>query len=162
MAVAYLEVTNGHREFVLRRSRRSIGEPLRFECVEGRVNVRMLALEIQESEIRKELKLRFTWMPGEPLNNAQIDLFITLFREAVTNADPHSVTITEPSYTDDNIFYVALDAPLRDSLLEKCARHFSRAEVEALRGFVETHGAGSDVMCPILRRMITVDERHPK
>jgi hypothetical protein len=162
MAVAYLEVTNGHHEFLLRRSRRSIGEPLRFECCEGRVEERMVGLEIQEREIRKELKLRFRWTPGKHLNDAQIDLFIMLFHEAVKNVDPHSVTITEPSYSDDNLFYAALDEPVKDSLLEKCARHFSHGEVDMLRRFTESHGAGSDVMCLVLRRMIIVDERHPK
>lgn len=159
MAVAYLEVTNGHREFILRRCRGNIGEPLRFEPIEARFGAPVVALEIQEREIRKELNLRFCRAPGQALSDAKIDLFISLFRAAASQLDARGVTVTEPSYTNDNISYAALDEPTKDFLFTQCARHFTDDEVEALRRFVDTHSAGADVMMLVLRRRVPIEER---
>jgi len=159
MAVGYLKVTNGHREYLLRSSRRSIGEPLRFECIEARFGEPVVALEIQEREIRKELKLRFRWDSGQALSDAQIDLFIALWRDAASQVDGRGVTATEPSYVNHNISYAALEAPTKDRLLKQCGRHFIPGEVAALRRFVEAHSGGSDVMTLLLRRQVPIEER---
>jgi hypothetical protein len=157
MAVAYIEVTNGHRSFLLRRSRRSIGEPVRFERIEGRFGEPVVVAEIQEREIRKELKLRFSWAPGHRLNDEKIDVFIALFREAAGHVDARGLTEVEPSYADDNISYAALAEPIKDSLIEGCARYFPPAEIEALRRFVDGHCSGSDVMTLLLRRRVRIE-----
>ena len=140
-------------------SRRSIGEPLRFECIEARFGEPVVALEIQEREIRKELRLRFRWDSGQALSDAQIDLFIALWRDAASQVDARGVTATEPSYVNHNISYAALEAPTKDCLLKQCARHFTPGEVEALRRFIETHSDGSDVMTLLLRRQVPIEER---
>lgn len=159
MAVGYLEVTNGNRQFLLRRSRGSIGEPLRFEPIEACFGEPVVALEIQERELRKDLKLRFRWAQGQALSDENIDLFITLFRDAASQVDARGVTVTEPSYANDNVSYAALDGPTKDTLLTRCARHFTPAEVAALRRFVETHSGGSGVMTLLLRRQVPIEER---
>jgi len=156
MAVGFFAVTNGQEEFLLRRYRISINEPLRFEPIAGRLGEPVLALEIQEREIRKELKQRFRWAPGQALNDEKIDLIIALIRDAAIGVDTRSAA--EPSYADDNVSYVALETPVKDALLKQCARHFSPAEVEALRGFVETHIDGGDVMALVLRRRFSIEE----
>jgi hypothetical protein len=159
MAVAYLKVTNGYRDFLLRRSRRSIAEPLTFERIEGSLGEPLMAVEIQEPEIRKELKLRFHCDGGEPLSDAKIDLFIALFRAAARQIDAGRVTVIEPSYANDNMAYAALDAAAKDSLLEQCASYFTPDEARRLRRFVESHSDGSDVTTLVLRRHIVVAER---
>jgi hypothetical protein len=159
MAVAFFAVTNGREEFLLRRCRRSINEPLRFEPVAGRLGEPVLALEIQERAIRKELKQRFRWATGEALNDEKIDLFIALFRDASCQLDARSAVPAEPSSTDDNVSYATLEGPVKDSLLKQCARHFSPDEVAALSRFVDTHIDGSDVMTLVLRRQVPIEER---
>jgi hypothetical protein len=159
MAIAYIEVTNGHQEFLLRRSRRTIAEPLRFERVEARFGEPVLVVEIQDREIRKELKLRFKWPPGYNLSDEKIDLFIALFRDAVSQIDTRGLTAIEPSYADDNVSYAALEERTKNSLLEKCARYFAAAELQALRRFIETHSSDSDVMTILLRRRVPIEER---
>lgn len=158
MAVGYIEVTNGHQNFLLRRYRRSIEEPLRFEPVEARLGEPAVSLEIQEREIRKELKLRFRWPPGHALNDATIDLFIALFRDAASQIDARGVTGAEPSYSNENLSYAALPPPVKEDLLKNCARHFSVMEVEALRRFMESHCDGSNVMTLMLRRRNFIKE----
>jgi hypothetical protein len=155
MAVAYLRVTNGRREFLLRRSRRSITEPVRFEPVEGSLTDELASLEIQEREIRKELKLRFR-ADGAPLSDAKVDLFIDLFRAAAGRIDAARVSAAELSYENDNIAYAALAAPTQEALLRECAGRFTSGETKALRQFIETHSGGSDVMTLVLRRRVVL------
>jgi hypothetical protein len=159
MAIAYVQVTNGYQEFLLRRSRRNIGEPVRFDRVEARFGEPVLVVEIQDREIRKELKLRFRWPPGHNLSDEKIDLFIALFRDAASQIDAHGLTDIEPSYSDDNVSYAALEARIKDALLERCARYFAAAEVEALGRFIETHSTDSDVMTLLLRRQVPIEQR---
>ena len=158
MSVAYLRVTAGQNKYLLRRWRRSIAEPLRFERIEGDVETPVMALDVQEHEIRKELKLRFRLADGKPFGDAKVDLFVAAFRATAARMDTRKLIEIAPSYADDNIAYAALDTPARVSLLEECAAHFTPEEVEALRGFVESHSNGSDVMTLVLRRRIVVAE----
>jgi hypothetical protein len=158
MAVAYLRVTNGQQEFILRRSRRSIAEPLGFERLEGSLGQPAVSVAIQERELRKELKLRFQCCGGQGLSEAKIDRFVALFRAASSLLDARSATVTEPSYDNDNIAYAPLPATTKALLLKQCASHFTLDEVQALRRFIEAHSTGSDVMTLALRRCITVAE----
>ena len=151
MAVAYLKVTAGQREFFLRRFRWSIAEPLKFELIEGGFEHLAPTLEIQERELRKELTLRFRY-DGQALSDAKVDLFIALFRGVMSAVETSSVTATEPSHEDDNIAYAALPTTALDLLLKQCGSYFTSTEVQALRRFTETHNGGSDVMTLVLRR----------
>lgn len=49
MGVAYVEVTNGQERLLLRRTRKSIAEPLSFELTAGRMIDQGLTIGIQES-----------------------------------------------------------------------------------------------------------------
>jgi hypothetical protein len=159
MAVGYLKVTDGQQEFLLRRSRSTIAEPVRFERIEGRLTEDPAAsLEIQESELRKELRLRFRCHDGGSLSDAKVELFIKLFRTAVRQLQASSVTLTQRSCKNDTIAYAALPAGAGDFLLEQCAVFFTAAEVRALRTFLQAHGAGSDVMTLVVRRRIALAE----
>jgi hypothetical protein len=55
MGVGYIEVTNGQEKFLLRRSRKSIAEPLAYELMKGRIVGMGRVLDVQENEIKKEI-----------------------------------------------------------------------------------------------------------
>jgi hypothetical protein len=156
MAVAYLKVTNGKREFLLRRSRGDILEPRKFERIDGNLSESPTASRIQERELRRELRLRFRWDDGESLTDGEIERFIALFRAVAGDVPARSGSATQPSFDDDNIKFAALEAATKMLLLERCTSYFSTAEVQALRRFIEAHSNGSDVMTVVLRRQITV------
>jgi hypothetical protein len=158
MSVVYVEATNGKETLVLRRSRRSIEEPVHYEIVEGRLVETGLRLEVQEREIRKEMKLHHSWSPAAPPGDDKIDLFVALFREVVEGLDPQRVRTSEYSYTDENVSYGHLDPAAVAALLAKCGSYFSPLELESIRRFVEAHRDGCDVMALIKRRLVTIDQ----
>lgn len=157
MAVVFIETRHGQGEVLLRRSRRSIDEPVRYEVVDGRLGENRWSLEIQECAIRKEMLLHHRWPCGTCPAEEKIDLFISLLRDIVSRLDPQSVCVTEYSYIDDNISYGRLDSAAVSALLAQCRQWFSDSELESLRSFVESHSDGGDVMAVVKRRLVTVE-----
>jgi hypothetical protein len=160
MATAYITVSNGQREFLLRRSRDSIAAPVKFEPIEGCLTEDWAPnAEIETAALRKELRLRFRGDDGGSLSATQIELFIALFRAAVCRLQPRQLSAAENSWDNDNIAHAALPARAKDLLLEQCGIYFSAAEAYALRAFIEAQRAGSGVMTLLLRRRIIVAHR---
>jgi hypothetical protein len=158
MSVGYVEVTNGQELFVLRRTRRSIQEPLSYELVCGRLADAGLILEVQENEIKKEMKNHFSWAPATCPDDDKLDLFLTLFKEIVDALKPSNVEISEDSYGNDAVSYGLLDNAAIDALTDKCAAYFLPDELCSIRRFVQTHRSGCDVMTIVMRRQLTIEQ----
>jgi hypothetical protein len=158
MSVGYIEVTNGQDRYLVRRARQSILEPMTYELVPGRLGDDGLVVDIQENEIKKEMKHHFSWAPATCPDDGKIDLFVGLFKEVVKALDPRRIQISEYSYTDDAIAYGTCDSAVLDALVEKCAIHFLPDELASLRRFMETHRSGCDVMTLVLRHRLTIEQ----
>lgn len=157
MGVGYIEVTNGAARILLKRTRTNIDEPVRFQRLSGRLADSGATLEIQENEIKNEMKYHFSWAPLS-FDDQKIARFVQLFKESVKDIDPRSVRVSEYSYTDDNISYGILEDFMVEALLAKCAANFIPAELQSIRRFVETHRGSSDVMALLMRRQMTVSQ----
>jgi hypothetical protein len=157
MSVAYVEVTNGHDRYLVRRSRRSIQEPMSYELISGRLAEAGAGVEVQENEIKKEMKNHFSWAPASCPDDQKIDLFVGLVKEVAKTLDPQRIQVSEYSSTDDSISYGTFDRSVLDTLTERCADYFLPDELASLRRFMETHRDGSDVMTLVLRRRLTVE-----
>jgi hypothetical protein len=157
MSVCYIEVTNGQDRYVVRRARKSIQEPMSYELIRGRLTETDLTVEIQENEIKKEMKNHISWAPATCPDDDKINFFIGLIKDAVKILDPQRIQISETAYTDDSISYGTVDSAILDGVTERCAVYFLPDEVASLRRFVETHRSGCDVMTLVLRRRMTVE-----
>jgi hypothetical protein len=155
MGVSYIEVTNGNARMLLKRTRTTIDEPVQFHRVPGRLADHGATLEIQESEIKNEMKHHFSWAPLT-FDDQKINRFVELFKEVVKDINPRSVRASENSHTDDNISYAMLEDYMIQALLSKCAMSFVPAELAFIERFVETHRSSSDVMALVLRRQVTI------
>ena len=155
MGVTYIEVTNGNARMLLKRTRSAIDEPVQFRPVLGRLTDNGATIEVQENEIRNEMKYHFSWAP-HTFDDQKITRFVELYKEVVKDIDPRSVCASEYSYADDNISYAVLEDCTVQALLRKCAVSFVPAEIAFIERFVETHRSGSDVMALVLRRHVTI------
>lgn len=155
---AYVEVTNGQDRFVIRSSRGSIDEPLHFDLIKGRLTSAGATLEIQENEIRKEMKFHFAWNPLERLNEKKIDLFIALFREIVFELSPEKVRICGYSYSDSSVAYGLLPSGALKALVQKCAPHFLPGELNGIGRFIEAHRGEDGVLALLIRQRYRVEE----
>ncbi|HEX9146962.1 MAG TPA: hypothetical protein VGA09_22025 [Candidatus Binatia bacterium] len=155
MGETYIEVTNGNARMLLKRTRTTIDEPVQFHRVLGRLSDNGTTIEIQEKEIKNEMKYHFSWAP-HTFDDQKIACFVELFKEVVKDIDPRSVRASEYSYTDDNVSYAVLEDYMVQALLSKCAASFVPAEVAFIKRFVEMHRSGSDVAALVLRRQVTI------
>jgi len=159
MAIGYIEVTDGKEIVLLRQKRSSIKDPLCFELVAGRLVNKESTLDIQESSLRKEMKLHFSWAPAEPFSDEKIELFLKLYRRVINGLDARTVCGNAYSVTNDHIVYGRLDELTRSALLEHCQESFSRDEVEALSRFIDSHNEIDDVLALVVRHSVIVEER---
>ena len=157
MSVGYIEVTNGRDRYILRRARKSVQEPVSYQLIRGRLADMGTVVEIQENEIKREMKNHFSWTPAICPDDDKIDLFVGLVKEVAKSLDPQQIPVSEDSYDDDSVSYGTFDNAALDALTERCAAHFLPDEVASLRRFVETHRSGSDVMTLVLRRRLALE-----
>jgi hypothetical protein len=157
MNVAYVEVTNGYDRYLVRRGRRSIQEPLSYELVSGRLAEAGVLVEVQENEIKQEMKNHFSWTPATCPTDDKLDIFIRLIKEVIQTLEPRRIRISEYSYLDDAVSYGLLDDATVDLLMEKCAVCFLPEEAASLRRFVQAHRSGCDVMTLVMRRRLTIE-----
>lgn len=155
MGVSYIEVTNGNARMLLKRTRTTIEEPVQFHRVPGRLDDHGATLEVQESEIKNEMKYHFSWAPLT-FDDQKIARFVEIFKEVVKEINPRSVRASEYSCTDDNVSYAMLEDTMIQGLLRKCAVSFVPAELAFIQRFVDTHRSSSDVMALVLRRRVTI------
>jgi hypothetical protein len=158
MSVGYLEVFNGQQRLLLRRTRKSIDESLRFELVSGRLVYRGVSLEVQAHEIKQEMKRHFAWRSGLSFDDCKIERFIELFRGLIQELDPEEIKVGGYSQSDDLLSYGMLQAGAVEKLIARCAAHFSPEELADLRRFIETHLDACDVMAPLMRLKVEVEQ----
>lgn len=156
MGEGYIEVTNGRERLLLRRGRKNITEPREYEMMRGKLVDEGVTLEIQANEIRKELKPRFYWAPGNSLDDEKIELFLRLFSEVVDAIDPRTVKVSEHSHDDASISYGLLDGAALEALMSKCAACFSSEDLDSIHAFVTSHRDSCDVMTLRMRRNVAI------
>jgi hypothetical protein len=159
MNVGYLEVSNGRECLLLRQTRKSIDDPLRFELISGRLVDRGVTLEVQAHEIKQEMKRHFSWRTSGAPNDEKIDRFIALFEKLIQELNPEQIEVGGYSYANDAVAYGLLQAQTVERLIAQCDGYFFPDELAALRQFVDTHLGPYDVMAPLMRRKIEVEER---
>jgi hypothetical protein len=157
MSVAYIEVTNGDEQFVVRGERKTVEEPLRYELLRGRLAHVGATLEAQGDEIKKEMKNHFSWAPATRPDDDKIDLFVSLVKEVIQALDARSIAISEHSYVDDRVSYGLFDTSAINALMQRSAAYFSPVQLEAIRRFVDTHRGGCDVMTIVVRRQLNIE-----
>ena len=157
MSVGYVEVTNGHDRYLVLRRRKSIQEPMSYQLIPGRLVETGVQVEVQEKEIKKEMKNHFSWAPATCPADDEINAFTALFQEVIQTLEPRRIRISECSYSDNGVSYGLLDDPTVELLMDKCAVYFLPDQLRSLRRFVNAHRNGCGVMTLVIRRRMTVE-----
>jgi len=156
MDVEYIEVTNGKEWFVIRSFRKSIEEPLSFEIVPGRLKPTGVTVQIQENEIRKEMKHHFSDKTSRGLDEEGIELFIKLFKKVVKDIKPNEIKVSE--YTDGSLAVGELNTRLLDALTGQCTPHFPPAELNDIRRFCEAQSRSDGVMALQIKHQYRIEQ----
>jgi hypothetical protein len=157
MGVAYIEVTNGSDHLLLRQWRKNIAEPLSFQLIRGRLIDQGVAVCIQDSEIKKEMRYHYKWK-ADPFEDQKIDLFVQLLTDVVKGIDPKAIEVAGFCSEDDNVTFGLLPADVIEALMTKCAPYFQPRELDDLRRFIDSHREPCDVLALVMRRQLKVKQ----
>jgi len=133
---AYFKATNGKENFVVKKFRERIDEPLRYELIHGDYSLRCIGIEIRPEEIAKQLQAEFktTLLP-----RYRIDAFLKLFQHIAKTTDIRKLErIPEESPNPLEIYYKMDDISLV-YLLRNCRNIFKGQEYSAIEDFIHRH-----------------------
>jgi hypothetical protein len=134
--ISYFKATNGKENFLIKKFREKIDEPLKYELVPGDYSLRCIGLEIQTEEIVKQLEREFK---KAPFPQEKIAAFLKLYQHISDNIDIQNLErIAEDSPNPLEIYYKMDDISLF-YLLRNCRNIFDKQEYLNIEGFIHRH-----------------------
>jgi hypothetical protein len=133
---SYFRATNGRENFVVKKFREKIDEPLKYQLIWGDYSLRCVGIEIQSKEIIKQLNAEFK---TNPLDQNQIEAFLKLFEYIAKTVDIEKLErIPEESSNASKIYYKMDDISLT-YLLRNCRNIFKGQEYANIEEFIHRH-----------------------
>ncbi len=131
--VSYFRATNGRENFVIRKSRKEISDPLKYELISGDYSLRRTALDVQARDIEKQLARDFK---EAPLTKKKVDSFIRLYSRIIKTVDLSGLErASEDSSHPLEVFYRMDDMTLM-YLLRNCHRLLKGKEYSDIERFI--------------------------
>jgi hypothetical protein len=134
--VSYFRATNGRENFVVRKFREKIGEPLRYELVAGDYSVTCVSLDVQTREIEKQMLREFA---ERPLSRNKIDSFIRLFDHIIKTVEVKNLERVPEESSNPLEVYYKMDEVTLMYLLRNCHHIFQGQEYSDVEKFVDRH-----------------------
>lgn len=134
--ISYWKATNGKERFVIKGSRQSIRDPLRYQLIRGDYQLKCISLEIQSREITKQLEIEFG---AHPLTHKKITDFLDLLQEIAQGLDTGELERVPEESSNPLEIYYRMDDVHAAFLLRGCRKTFSREEFEMIQEFVHRH-----------------------
>ena len=133
---SYFKATNGKENFVVKKFREKIDEPLRYQLIHGDYSLRCVRIEIQSEEIEKQLKAE---LKTRPLPQKKLCEFLKLFQYIVNTIDIKKLErISWESPNPLQVYYKMDDISLV-YLLRNCRNIFNGQEYSAIEDFIHRH-----------------------
>jgi hypothetical protein len=133
---SYFKATNGEEQFVIKKFREKIGQPLKYQLISGDVSLRCIGIKIQSKEIERQLEKEF---PTRPFSQIKIAAFLRLYRHIAGTIDPgHLERVPEESSNSLEIYY-KLDETGESYLLDRCHQLFRGQEYSDIQEFISRH-----------------------
>jgi hypothetical protein len=133
---SYFRATNGEEQFVIKKFRKKIGQPLTYQLINGDVSLRCAAIKTQSKEIAKQLEKE---LKTRPIPQIKIAAFLKLYRHIAGTIDPgHLERVLEESSNPVEIYY-KLDDTGVSYLLERCHQLFRGQEYSDIQAFIYRH-----------------------
>jgi hypothetical protein len=134
--VSYFKATNGKENFVIKKSREKIEEPLKYQLIEGDYFLRCISVEIESQGIKKQLEREFK---GRPLPQMKVAALLKLYRDIARTIDVKDLErVQEESSIPLEIYYKMDDLSLF-YLLRNCRNIFEAQEYSDIEEFIQRH-----------------------
>lgn len=133
---SYFRATNGKERFVIKKFRKKIGDPLRYELIMGDYSLKCVSLEFQVEEVVKQLKSEWK---SPPLPQNKMNAFLKLLRHLAKTVDLRDLErVQEESVSPLEIYYKLDDVSVA-YLLRNCRSIFKGSDYEEMERFIHRH-----------------------
>jgi hypothetical protein len=155
--VTYLTATNRKKTLLIKKWRESIAEPLRYDLVQGRLQVKK-SFKIQRDDLRKQLLYEI----NDPSFKGKASEFIRIFQEEALSLDPEQEPDEILESNDAQISYQPLKEEQINGVLNRCRAIFTQEECEKIEHFIRSNCEYAGVMSLVVKktaRLITKSSR---
>lgn len=129
--ISYFKATNGKEKFIIKKFRDKIDEPVKYELIHGDYFLKCVSIEIQENEIKKELK---RILPS--ISQKKIDKFINVLYQILKKVELKELERANgESFHPLKVYYKMDDTSLA-YLLRNCWNIFSKQEYNEIESFI--------------------------
>jgi hypothetical protein len=132
---SYFKATNGKEKFVIRRFRKNITDPLKYDLIYGDIALKCLKVEAQTIEIRKQMKREFADRGSEE----QIQGFVSFCQRLAERAEIENLTRMAEDSSHPLEIYYRMDDVSYATLLRNCRKLFPKEQFQAIQEFVDRH-----------------------
>jgi len=155
--VSYFKATNGRENFVVKRFREKIDQPLKYQLIKGDYSLKCIDLQIQSEAIQKQLEREMK----PPLTKTQIDTFLKFYHHVGQKLDVNSLErVPEESPTPLEIYYKMDDFSLM-YLLRNCRNFFKGKAYAEIEGFIHRHKDDGVLLLKATYRIEILERREP-
>ena len=146
--VLYFQSTNGKETFLIKRWRRSIADPVRYEMVPAKLEVKM-TVEVQQRDLEKQM----CYEMREPLvTRDKVSRFIEIVQEEARHIDPEKNPEDSIEVHEANISYLPLSEEQIERILNKSRSIFTTKELAHLEHFIRNNAEYDGVMSFLVRK----------
>lgn len=151
---SYFEVTNGSENFVIKKWRKDIYDPLTYELIPGHLAFTELMFSPQYDDIRKQFQ---TEVKLTDHTEEKMEHFLTVVRSVISQMNESDLE-TEDLYETDNpaIVYVQLNEEKVGKILEGCRTVFTPEELKKLAVFIRENNEHDGVMTALVKRQFEI------
>jgi hypothetical protein len=156
--ISYFKATNGRENFVIKRFRERIDQPLKYQLIRGDYSLKCIDLQIQSQAIRKQLEREMK----SSLTQTQIDTFLQFVQHVGKRLDINTLErVPEESPYPLEIYYKMDDFSLM-YLLRNCRNFFKGRAYAEIEEFVHRHKDDGVLLLKAVYRIEILERREPK
>jgi hypothetical protein len=146
--VLYFEATNGKETFLIKRWKKTVMDPFRYDIVPGRLEVKK-TVDIQKVSIEKQMRHELN---NPALADTKVSKFIEIVQETARHCDPEKASCNLHESSDAQIDYLPLDEEQISGILSRSRFIFNPDELQKIEHFIRNNCTDDGVMSLVLKK----------
>jgi hypothetical protein len=155
LRITYFEATNGIDRFIIKRWRNSIKEPMRYELVQGWLDIKK-SIGIQKTDLQKQIQWE---IQGPPLSEQKIARFLEIVEEEALRLDLDKIFDELYETGDPQKLFLQLRESQIENILKKVQILFTQEEWQRIKRFVSNNRDWNGVMSFLIKENATISPK---
>jgi hypothetical protein len=156
IGVTYILASKGDRKYLIRRTRKDLGQPASYEIIPGKLKLSNVSLKIQQYDLRKQIDAEKGF---SLLLKRKMEKFIQAFQEEMASISAEDFEGEAEAIEEGETSLIAFGS-LKDSrwerILNRCGRFFKESELMSIRRFIDENRNPLDVLSIQSQRRISI------